>query len=251
MQCPIAFSPCSPRATWPWPDWVCGAFEKGDVLYYTIGPHAKPYINIREQKKNLLGYFRHVWMNGGIVNKYDGEERCGKHDGNMEGDKLEGEKLEGATLSAKTEMEGTESVKMDEKTERRGHKKQDREKSEEENQRRARALDRFCAKAKAQSKKRAQADKRGTQSGDEMTGREKKRLEHAEAMKPAAKKVRVEWDAQQRESREEGMGEWEVLDWALDEEEWVDVSNERTAGDRCAMVRWTVLSGGEGESDGA
>lgn len=249
MQCPIAFSPCSPRHTWPWPDWVCDAFEKRDVLYYTIGPDAEPYITIKEQRKDLMWFFHNVRMHGVDVNWGVGGGRCGKEDVNTET-----EKLEARELSAKAEMDGTETVEASSKIEQRGNGQQDCEKSDLEKEWRRRlmvAADSYCAKAMAQLKEQARPNKGVTQSGDGKTGLQRKRLEHVEVMLPAEKNVRVEWDAQQQESREKGVEEWEVLDGAFDEEEWVDVWNERPAGDRWTMVRRTVLSGGKGEDDGA
>lgn len=215
------------------------------MLYYTVGPDETPYVNIREERKNLWRFFHDALIYDRVVDRGDGKGRCGNEDVDMEG-----EKLKAGKMSAEAKIEGTESMELDSKMEQSGAGKQECERSEEEHQRRARAklaLDISRAKAVVQSKKRAQANKRSTQTGDEMPGLQKKRLEHDEVIMPAPKKVRVNGDALQEESREEGMGEWEVLDGAVEEEEWVDVSSERTAGNRWAMVRPTVLRSGEGE----
>ena len=72
IPCSTAFYPSSPRSSWPWPKWVCAAFEAGDVLWYTPGSDARPFLNVRERRQDLITFFERVGTNKKIA-EFDGE----------------------------------------------------------------------------------------------------------------------------------------------------------------------------------
>ncbi|KAA6415785.1 MAG: hypothetical protein FRX48_00503 [Lasallia pustulata] len=180
IPCSVFFSPSTPRATWPWPDWVSDAFETGDALWYTLGSDAKGHVNVRARRQDLVEFFDKVGAGEGMV-----DERGGGKEG----------------------VEVLASGKMG-------------------------------ARAKARVKR-----------GDGRCGLGKTVAEELEAMRMDAEMMRVGMEGKGDESGEGRMGDWEVLEGDVVEEEWVDVWDEWKIGG-WAKVRREVRSGGEDEDVG-